>query len=191
MKSHVAIVGFSPTKNEAPFDNPDWDIYTLNHRIDLVPRFDLWFNLHNLYNIKNEFPKFYNYFSKPENESKLVICGEDKPCFPNAIIYPKDEVLNKYCKFVMTENQGKIEKETRLNFVTNSISWMIAYAIEQGYTNIGLWGVDMAASSEYQFQLPNLLFWMGVCAGKGIKLHIPEECKLILIKQFYWNLSNG
>lgn len=42
----VAILGKLPTKQLAPYDNDEWDIWTLNYQDDDFPRIDLWFDIH-------------------------------------------------------------------------------------------------------------------------------------------------
>lgn len=45
-RSKVAILGKLPTKQLAPYDNDEWDIWTLNYQDDDFPRIDLWFDIH-------------------------------------------------------------------------------------------------------------------------------------------------
>lgn len=42
----VAILGKLPSKMQAPFDDPEWDIWTLNYHQEQLPRVDLWFDIH-------------------------------------------------------------------------------------------------------------------------------------------------
>ena len=48
MNTKVAILGKLPTKFKAPFEDKEWDIWTLNKHIDCekLPRVDLWFDIH-------------------------------------------------------------------------------------------------------------------------------------------------
>ena len=45
----VAILGKLETKHDAPFENPEWEIWSMNKHDDemLIPRVDKWFDLHN------------------------------------------------------------------------------------------------------------------------------------------------
>lgn len=46
-KAHkVAILGKLDTKYKAPFDDYEWDIWTLNYNSIDLPRVDLWFDIH-------------------------------------------------------------------------------------------------------------------------------------------------
>lgn len=42
----VAILGKLISKYKAPFDDYEWDIWTLNHNSQDLPRIDLWFDIH-------------------------------------------------------------------------------------------------------------------------------------------------
>ena len=43
----VAILGKKPTRLKAPFNDKEWDIWSVNKRPDeILPRCDKWFDLH-------------------------------------------------------------------------------------------------------------------------------------------------
>lgn len=42
----VAILGKLQTKFYAPFWDKDWDVWTLNYNDGVLPRIDLWFDIH-------------------------------------------------------------------------------------------------------------------------------------------------
>ena len=47
MNKKVAIVGKLPTKHKAPYNDTDWEIWSVNRREnEELPRVDLWFDLH-------------------------------------------------------------------------------------------------------------------------------------------------
>jgi len=150
---------------EAPYNDKTWEIWALNRRLDLYSRYDLHFELHNTTNCHVNYSEFIK-----NNGCKTVVTGVD-PRFTEAIIYPKEEIIEKYG-----------------DFFTNSMSWMIAYAIEVGATDIGLWGIDCLDRVEYVQQRPSIMFMLGIAKGKGINLHFPEKCKLFRKDKIYWNL---
>ena len=162
----IAIIGHGPSKKQFDF-NSDYEVWSLNQKIDL-PRFDLWFDIHNLSRINKD--SGYWQFLK-ENETKIIICEENKALLPNAQIYPKELIENMYF--------------SRLFHC--SISWMIAYAVFQGVKEIALYGVDMLLKTEYQEQRPSVLYWLGVAQGLGINIVLPENSALLNGK-YYWNL---
>lgn len=42
----VAILGKLPTKFEAPFGDPEWDIWAFNYHKEKLPRVTQWFDIH-------------------------------------------------------------------------------------------------------------------------------------------------
>ena len=42
----VAILGKLPSKFQAPFNNPEWEIWTMNFHTEHLPRVTKWFDIH-------------------------------------------------------------------------------------------------------------------------------------------------
>lgn len=53
-------------------------------------------------------------------------------------------------------------------YFTNSISYMLAYALIKGAESVDIYGVTVAAFDEYALQRPNIEFWVGYLIGKGV-----------------------
>jgi hypothetical protein len=87
---------------------------------------------------------------------------------PKSIPYPLEEITKSFGRYF-----------------TNSVSYMIALAIKQGYKEIGCWGVDMATASEYGPQRPSCEFFLGIAAGLGIKITIPDQADLLKTRFLY------
>jgi hypothetical protein len=49
---------------------------------------------------------------------------------------------------------------------------MIAMAVYCGYTDIQLYGIGINAASPYDFQVPSMNYWMGVCHGRKINIQV-------------------
>ena len=64
-------------------------------------------------------------------------------------------------------------------YFTNHTAWMIALAILEGATTIGLWGINYAIESEYIRQRGSAEYWLGVLDGRDIKTVLPEQCSLL------------
>jgi len=86
----------------------------------------------------------------------------------NSEIYPKEEIVRRFG-----------------NYFTNTISWMIALAIHKGYKTIGIFGVDMAVSSEYHHQRPSCEYFIGLARGMGINVILPDEADLLKARFLY------
>jgi hypothetical protein len=59
-----------------------------------------------------------------------------------------------------------------LDYFGNSIDYMLAYAIYQGYDHIHTYGVNMCYGTEYVWEKPATTFWIGLALGLGLKVSI-------------------
>lgn len=159
----IAIVGGAPqTRELAPFGDESWQIWVLGNQIDYYAaeekRADLVFEVHeNLTEHKDpeKYLEFVKAFGAPMVVSpKYSEWGEPYP-------YEAANAL--------------LDGE----YLTSSPAYMMAYAILQGATEIGIYGVEMAIDDhEYFKQRPSMYAWIAYAKGRGIKITIPEESGL-------------
>jgi len=71
--------------------------------------------------------------------------------------YPYDKIVERF------DGMGK-------EFFTNTICYMIAYALYKGYNKIRMYGVDMATSMEYILERGGIEYWVGRAEGMGVKV---------------------
>ena len=80
---------------------------------------------------------------------------------------------------LITRDKYPLEKVLDLlggNYLNNSISYMIMYAVLQGATEIALFGVSLSNGEEIRTkQLNNLREILFYCKGRGIKVSSIEE----------------
>lgn len=57
-------------------------------------------------------------------------------------------------------------------YFTNTIAYMIAYALLKGAKEIDLYGINQASSSEYFYEKAGVEYWLGVANGLGVKITI-------------------
>lgn len=72
----------------------------------------------------------------------------------------------------------QITKRYKSRYFTNTISYMIAFAMYKGYKHITLSGVDLEPDSEWAFERPSVAYWVGRAEGLGIVVDwdIKEPC---------------
>jgi len=171
-RKKIAIVGKAPSSlGLAPYNDESWQIWTLS---DLVlckqsPRFDVQFELHTTDLLGGPRKPYLDWLASVAD--KPVIVREANGDIPLGIPYPKDEIVAKYG-----------------GYFTNTVSWMIALAIEMQPDEIGIWGVDMAAigpEAEYGHQRPSCEYFLGVAVGRGIKVFTPPQCDLLKCAGLY------
>jgi hypothetical protein len=166
----IALLGSHPASMKlAPFGDVNWEIWACSPQNYAAPRIDAWFELHSL--DRKWVPGNEPYIQVLGQHPRVYIAVPDQR-IPNGIIYPKDEILSLYPKM----HRGMF---------SSSVAWMLALAIEQKPEEIGLWGVDMAAGNEYEYQRPGCHYFMGVAEEAGIKITVPPQSDLLEVHPLY------
>lgn len=171
-KRSAAIVGQASTASLAPFDDPSWEIWTLGW-VFTLPRVDLRFDIHH--------PEFKADETYKGHINSMVW----EPQYPKWI---KDNRLPIICDQAAIERFGGTAYPVdevnalfpRRDVLECSVSYMIAYAILQGYERIGLWGCHFIGSVEYLYQLPSVTYLLGYADAKGIEVVIAEAGPLMV-----------
>ncbi len=167
----VAIVGTAMTFKDAPYGDPSWELWGLNDHWNNMPRATRWFEAN--YEAASKTP-----VSHSPNMVRLdwlkkcpipVYMEKHYDDVPMSVRYPYEEI---------NDWVGELDPCGR-EYFTNSVSYMIALAIYEGFDVIHLYGVDMAVGSEYEMQRPSCEFWIGIAKGQGIKLYIPNQSDLL------------
>ncbi len=77
-------------------------------------------------------------------------------------------------------------KEFGLPYFTNTIAYMIAYALLQGAKEIELFGINQAGSHEYLEEKGGVEYWIGVAIGSGVRVTIyGKDSQLLKYKGRY------
>lgn len=153
----VSIVGFAPTWVETPFDDEEMDIWVCNEFYLLKPkRFDVLFDLHGRHELETKF-RNKNHIEWLKNAKCPVVLRKHFEDIPNSIPFPRALIKSKFRPYF-----------------TNTISWQIAFALELGYKEIHLYGVNMATDEEFISQRPSVEYFVGVAEGRGVKIVIPD-----------------
>lgn len=165
----IAIVGTASTSaNEAPWQDESWEIWSLGRNSLSCPRFNRWFELHTkdvleaAGALQERTP-----FLKAAGD-KLYIGHNCWPEFPEAKLYPWGEIIQRFGRYL-----------------TSSLAEMIALAIYEGATEIGLWGVDMVCPDEYAHQRSGCEWLLGIAVGMGIKITIAKESPILRPTRVY------
>lgn len=178
----VAIVGCADSKHLAPFNDPEFEIWGVNNLYPHIPRATRWFEIHQITkqgdtylrrgNVDfrgqkvNEYLEQLGQWAKTNNAP--VYMQRKCDIIPTSVEFPLKEVLEKFG-----------------NYFTNSISYQIALAILEGFQEIHIYGVDMAVDSEYHHQRPSCEYFLGIAAGLGIKVFIPDQADLLKTRFLY------
>ncbi len=169
MALNVALVGSAPSSvTLAPFGLPGWEVWACSpgawahvHNKPLSAFFELhlwepgqpWFS-----------PEYVQWLTAlPQSGRKLWVGSELCPV-PGASVLPTQEILDEF--------------DPERWFCTSSLFWMMAMAIKAGAQKIGFWGVDMAATEEYEMQRAGIHYLSYIAKARGIEVGAPLESDL-------------
>jgi hypothetical protein len=173
----VAIVGKAPSSRDlAPYTDESWEIWTLSDLVPLgqSPRFTRHFELHPFDWLSQRQDDYFKWLKGISDEPVYVRSEIEAEQLPAGVALPVDELTAKYGRYF-----------------TNTVSWMIATAIEAGPKEIGVWGVDMAQEPEYKAQRPSCEYFLGWARGAGIKVTIPAQSDLLKSARLYGIDTDG
>lgn len=165
----VAVLGFTDSWKQAPFDDPSWEIWGLNELWMFIPRWTRWFEIHERKVYEADKKRTVDHIYALRAMTCPVYMHQHWDDIPMSVPYP----LKQLSEIFVNPGAGG------LPYFTNSVSYMIALAIAEGFNEIGIFGVDMAHDSEYSHQRPSCEYLIGFAQGRGIKVTIPPDCELL------------
>lgn len=161
----IAIVGSAPSSaGLAPYDDESWEIWACSGgTLPYAKRVTLWFELHDwkpdpsVYGWRPEYVEWLRKAPVP------VVMRQAVPDVPSSIGYPEDAARREFGD----------------SFWTSSVAWMMAAAILQNPEEIALFGIDMAARTEYEGQRSGVHFFAHMARQRGIKVTVPAQSDLL------------
>lgn len=172
-RSKVALIGANPSYAQAPFDDPNWEIWGCNSLWSCCRdsrglfRADRWFELHPM-------------SVQTEDELRAIhacpvpiylLDMRDTFTVKNAIMYPLGEIINRF----------------KTRYFTCTFAYQIALALSESVTDIGLYGIELAygTARERTVEKACVEFWIGVAKGIGVAVHLPQYSYLCRQENLY------
>lgn len=149
----------------APYTDGDWEIWACSpgNAYGQLPRVTRWFEIHGdlgwVESGKWGASKYVDWL----NEQDFMVYAQSREYIPRATIYPLDEMIAKFS----------------LYFFTSTFAYMMALAISEGATEIGLFGIDMTLPGEYAEQRPAMQHFIVLCMALGIRVGAPDESDIM------------
>lgn len=169
-KDKVCIIGFADSKTQAPYEDDSYEFWGVNEMWSdpTVKRTDVIFELHD-YKWICEGKRIKGHIDwLRENKTVPVFMQKHYDDIPLSVPFPKDRLVERFG-----------------SYFTNTISWEIALAIELGFKEIRIYGVNMANDVEYASQRPSCEYFIGIAKGLGIEVYIPSESDLLKSMYLY------
>jgi len=159
----LAIVGSHPeTRELAPYDDPDYEIWLFNEapmKPEVYKRWDASVQIHipevyaSTENWVNE--NYWEWLQQDHGDRKIYMQDVD-PRVPNSVRYPLEGVLSL----------------VPYKYLRSSPAMALALAIYLGYKKISLYGSELSSNTEYHYQAINYAFWIGFAHGFGVDLDL-------------------
>tara|TARA_R110000824_G_scaffold27017_2_gene92267 strand:- start:179 stop:1126 length:948 start_codon:yes stop_codon:yes gene_type:complete len=161
-RTKVALVGFATSSRDmAPFDDPTYEIWTLNQIYRHVPRSTRHFDIHAYWEEDN--------VEGTDHRGWIRDCGipvyfaKHEDGLSTTITYPLQKIIDKF----------------GIDYFTSSVAFEVALAMYEGFEEIALYGIDLIVGTEYSEQKACLEFWLGLAHAKGINVVIPTTSALL------------
>jgi hypothetical protein len=172
IRSKVAIIGATPNYEEAPFDDPSWEIWGCNSLwrccsdSEGLFRGDRWFEMHPMEVQTAEELELIQRCPIP-----IYTLKDETSHAPNSVRFPLE----------------KLQKLFPREYYTCTFAYQIALAIAEGFSEIGLFGCELGYGTprERLVEKPCVEFWLGVAWARGITIHLPDNSGLASHKYPY------
>lgn len=170
MKS-VSILGLAPGWNKCPPDQETWVIGKALLKQELPARIDRIFSMDKTDEMGSFDKKSPHYMGYPLKKFIEKMNGPGVP-FVTSYCVPGLEHCEPYPLKEIVERYGVL-------YFTNTICYMIAYAMFNGYERIDIWGVRQQGKAEYVRERRGVEFWLGLAAGTGVLITVNGPSPLL------------
>lgn len=172
----VALVGFAGSYKQAPFKDETVEIWGLNELWRYLPRWTRWFEMH---------PRAVFASEGDRGQAAHVAWMQQQDATqPIYMIQAHDDIPGSRA-YPLAEMSALFFPGQDVPYFTSTISYMLALAIAEGFTEIGLYGIDLAADKEYAVERPAAEYLIGVARGRGITVTIAEGSALLKTDRRY------
>ena len=186
-KTKVDIVGFaSSSRDLARYGDPDVEIWVLNELYRSVPRWDRLFEVHKLDYLKKFVPRDGNAEGHSEHYNFMAaLPGPDEPGFRPVYMVRKHDDFKAGVAFDPVELAKTFMYEDEDPYFTSTPAYMVALALREGFTDIGVYGIDLLQDEEYAYQRPCMEFLIGWARGSGRRVYVPRHSALLKANYLY------
>lgn len=163
----ICLIGKAPGKEDVPKDaEHKWG---LNDLIHYIPDLTTSFEMHDVERDASVAPWMKGEIEALNKAGIPVVTYKKWKELKNCVVFPMDEMHRKY--------------------FTNTIAYMIAYAIYKKATKIELYGIQMATPVEFRRQRACCEYWLGYAAGKGIEVYVHRPSQLLYHKEGLYGIE--
>lgn len=160
----LALIGNTANVIYAPWYDASWTIAShTSARQHCKREPDWYFDMHRPACFKQQKSWNGRYYEWLKHLQTPIFMQEDWVEIPMAVRYPLEMILSQF----------------RPHF-TNHVAYMIALAMTEGVTHLGLFGCQYAADSEYGVQRDSCIYWLGRFEQAGGIVVLPRKQNTLL-----------
>lgn len=152
----ITIIGKGNGWEDAPLTGQTWGVNDLILRRPVTLLFDMHY--------PEDEPNYAAVVAAVNAATIPLVTLEPWLDVPTSVAYPLREIVEAF----------------RCSYFSNSVAYMIAYALWQGATRIDLYGVMMALTKEYQREKGSLEYWIGYARGRGVSVTVHGDETAVL-----------
>ena len=162
LRKIALLGGVGQTLQHAPFEDPSWECWAHSS----VPpkrlrRVDRFFDLHPRHCFEERLKcGRTDYFGWLKATTTPVYMQAKEPDIPASVRYPLARIQTEW-------PQVPFGSQT---------AYMIALALSEGVTHLGLFGIHYGFKTEYEEQRANCELWVGIAMGRGVQVLLPPGC---------------
>lgn len=162
----IALLGGAKTLAATPWDDPTWELWAHSScRMKCKRQPDILFDLHPPELWKHPKKKFWDpsYYDWLKVNHIPIYMQDHYPDIPSSLRYPFETMITEFPR----------------GYMTNTSVYMIALALMQGVTHLGMFGCQYQSDTEYGPQRGSMEYWCGLAEGRGVHVLIPPGSDLL------------
>ena len=191
-----AIIGTAPSWTSTPWQDTTLEIFGLNDAHVLgMPRVDRWFDLHPFSQMAfmpkgqrnvSQFDVPLGAYLRPVGHLEwlqsrpfpVMVQETPLPGWPTAERFPIEDVCAFWQRFWPWRIDESFTARPGAVYEASTPALMLMWAVWAGYSEIHIYGIHLATEWEYVAQRPNFEMLIGVAAGLGIRIVLPEKAPI-------------
>ena len=183
----IALVGRAgSSRHLIPEIADDTAVFTIGvcHNLEEIPHIEAMVEIHPLWLLDH--PAYNKKMRKWLNEERdfPLYMMEAYPAIPGALRFPIEKVTEEY----LSKN---IRGDEVNRYYTSSFDYLMGLALLHKPKKVINLGFDMATDTEYYYQREGAAFWLGIAAGLGVEVVVPNECPMLHSRMYAYEGTQG
>mgnify|MGYP001608096109 FL=1 len=195
-----AVIGTAQSWNQCPWEDQGLEVWSLNDAyLRGIPRMTRWYDLHPTHQWVTQSAAQARISSgalgrhampaggylRPDTHAQWlatrpfpVYVLQPRPDWPTSRAFPFAEILQAFAPLWPWRRARTGQILAGTDYETSTPAWMLLHALLEGYQEIHVYGIHLATEWEYIEQRPNFEWLLGLAAGRGVKIVLPQMAPL-------------